>query len=149
MSGSDARGTLVRLVDVYEAHEAVDMLWDLLAERPANACINHRHMPTRAEHEAFVASRPYAAWYLIDVGGDQVGAVYLTNSGEIGIAILRAAQRRGYATAAVRALMERHPRQRFLANINLDNPASLAMFGRLGFTHIQNTYERSDECPPR
>ena len=63
----------MRLISVYEASEAVEVLYELLAERPVKSWISHRQMPTRAEHETFVASKPYATWYLIAVEEDQVG----------------------------------------------------------------------------
>lgn len=132
----------MKLVDVYDGPKAADVLYELLAERPAKARISHRKMPTRADHENFVASRPYLAWYLIEVDGDRVGAIYLTHANEVGVGIFRQAQRRGYATAAIRMLMERHPRESFRANINPDNRGSIEMFARLGFVHVQNTYER-------
>ena len=37
--------------------------------------------------------------------------------------------------------MKRHPRKRFLANVNPRNKKSIAMFEAMGFRHLQNTYE--------
>ena len=130
----------MRLINVYDEPKAIGVLYALMYERPAKSCISHWRMPTRPEHDAFVASRPYAAWYLVRANGGYVGAVYLTHAKEIGIGIFRSAQRCGHAIAAIRALMELHPRERFLANINPDNEGSIIMFDRLGFRHIQNTY---------
>ena len=42
---------------------------------------------------------------------------------------------------ALRELMARHPRERFLANLNPGNAASAALFRKLGFRLIQHTYE--------
>ena len=42
--------------------------------------------------------------------------------------------------AAVRMLMGRHPRPRYLANINPGNSLSKVLFRRLGFKHIQETF---------
>lgn len=124
----------MRLVDVYPDHEAkAALLFDLLAEREAHQSISHRQMPTWHEHLEFVARQPYLAWYVIEDAGDWVGACYLTRSGEIGIGILLAHQRRGLAKAAIAELMLLWPRPEYLANINPHNLVSLKLFASLGF----------------
>lgn len=120
--------------------EAVHVLWDLLAERPAIANISHVEMPTFEEHEAFVDNHPYYEWYLIQVEGQFVGAIYLTHAFEIGIAIFAQHQRKGYAKQAVYKLMAEHGKQRWLANVAPGNEASKAFWRKLGFRHIQETY---------
>jgi len=101
-------------------------------------------MPTRSEHEAFVRSRPYPHWYLIWADVYIVGAVYLTTQDEIGIGILRAFRRHGYASEAIALLLRKHPGKRFLANINPLNTKSVALFQKLGFKGpIQVTYEQA------
>ncbi len=47
-------------------------------------------------------------------------------------------------TSSDEKLMEAHPRKKYLANINPANERSIHMFEKLGFKHIQNTYERTD-----
>lgn len=133
----------MRLVDVYANCElSCRVLFKLLSERRPNESISHRAMPTWTEHCAFVRSRPYRTWYLVEVGGVAVGATYLTMQHEIGIGILRDHQRNGYAREAVQRLMALHP-GRFLANINPANEASIALFRKLGFGGpIQITLER-------
>ena len=42
---------------------------------------------------------------------------------------------------AIMKLMRRHPRPRYVANINPGNSDLTAVFSKLGFKHIQNTYE--------
>jgi len=115
-------------------------LYQLLEERPAEANISHKAMPTYDAHCAFVASRPYSAWYLVVDGGLSVGAIYLSRLDEIGIAISREMQGRGYAQVAIIELMEKHPRKRYLANVAPGNEASHKLFGRMGKV-IQSTYE--------
>lgn len=134
----------INLLSVYD-HPALNtagFLYDLLAERTKLQSISHKAMPTLEQHVSFIMSRPYGDdWYLVhvrDVG--LVGAVYLTSQREIGVSILCAHRFYGYGTAAVRALMAAHPGGQFLANINPANAASIAMFAKLGFHHIQNTY---------
>ena len=128
----------MRLLDAYTHPEAVDVLWQLLQERTPDQNISHRAMPTLAQHKAFIESRPYPAWYLIDCG-HLVGATYLTDRREIGIGILGRFKREGYGRSAIRMLMERHP-GKFLANINPANRPSIDMFVDLGFNLLQATY---------
>lgn len=129
----------MKLVDVYTAEEASDILWALLAERTPEANISHQGMPSPKRHREFVASKPYLHWYLIDVGA-YAGAVYLTHSREIGVGVLNRYRGHRYGVNAVRMLMQQHP-GRFLANINPRNVDSIQMFLDLGFRQLQVTYE--------
>ena len=123
----------MNLVGIYtDLHAALPLLYRLLEEREPHQNISHKRMPTWREHEDFVMSVPYAAWYLC-VEDEPVGAVYLSKQREVGIGILRQFQGRGHAEAAVTELMRLHPRGRFLANINPANEASIALFRKLGF----------------
>lgn len=129
------------LVDVHAEPRTLVALHLLLAEREPHQSISHRRMPTWGEHVAFVESRPYTAWYVAEVDGAPVGAVYLTRNDEIGVSIFAEHRGRGLGRQAVEALRARHPRPRYLANINPANHQSIAFFERMGFRHIQNTYE--------
>lgn len=131
----------MKLLCVYEVPKAVRHLYRLLQERTEATNISHRKMPSWRAHLRFFKSRPYRAWYLIDVGGEIVGAIYLSQANEIGVFLFRTHQGRGLGSEAVKAIVKRHPRKRFLANINPRNERSIAMFEALGFRHLQNTYE--------
>lgn len=130
----------MNLVDVYEIPGAMLMLYALLGEREPNQSISHKTMPSLDKHETFFNSQPYAEWYLIEVDGDYVGSIYLTDRREIGIHIYRKFMGHGYGPQAVAVLINKSPGQ-FLANINPKNVRSTEMFESLGFKHIQNTYE--------
>ena len=135
----------IKLVDVYSQSDAsTDMLYRLLEERAGNTQINISHltMPPWEDHCKFVLSHPYAYWYIIVSGDkDEVGAVYITRNDEIGIFIFRTYQGRGYGPDAIKDLMSRHPRDRYLANINPLNKPSIGVFTHMGFDQIQSTYE--------
>lgn len=142
----------IRLVDVHSAAGAAGVLWQLLHERPAEANISHRRMPSRDDHARFVAAHPYRCWYLIEECASEafVGACYLSQQNEVGIAILRAHQRRGFARAALLELLRSHEplpaiagvrRGRFVANVAPRNHASQRLFESLGGRLIQYTYE--------
>lgn len=116
-------------------------LYALLQERPEHANISHRKMPSWDEHVAFVRSYPYREWYEIRVSDTFVGSIYVTNHSEIGIGILHSYQRQGIAKEAIQTILNGHGE--YLANINPKNKASIHMFEKLGFKHIQNTYRRA------
>lgn len=128
----------MKLIDVYDDERAGDILWRLLSERTPEQSISHRAMPSPAQHRAFIASRPYLAWYLVEDQGQIRGACYLSQQREIGVFIFKGM--RGYGRRAVRLLMETHP-GRFLANVNPENIASARLFESVGFRHVQDTYE--------
>lgn len=136
----------MKLTSVYARRGAERILWELLEERTADQSISHRCMPNWGEHLDFILSKPYAAWYIIDVpdpfGPVGVGAIYLSKANEIGVAIYKQFRRRGYARKAISLLMSEHEdRPRFLANVSPRNPKSREMFEALGFRHIQDTLE--------
>jgi RimJ/RimL family protein N-acetyltransferase len=136
----------MRLIDIDDYPDSARILYDLLAERPAEAAISHKVMPSYDEHLTFVAEHPYQAWYLLEeVVGDEgtfiVGAVYLSAANEIGVAIFQRWARRGYGQHAVRCLMAKHGPMRYLANVAPANVPSRELFEGLGFRHIQNTFE--------
>jgi RimJ/RimL family protein N-acetyltransferase len=144
--------TPIRLADAYGVQGAVEFLYRLLAERRPEQLIAHRAMPTLEQHRAFFDSRPYRAWYLIEAGEplQPVGGCTLSNGNEVGIFMLRAFQRRGFAREALLELMRRHEPLpaiaaqrpgRFVAEVNPANAASIALFAQLGFRHIANRYE--------
>ena len=134
----------MKLRSVYREPEAARMLYRLLEERNDAINISHRKMPSWRAHLAFIGSKPYSAWYLVEIENEFVGSIYLSKTNEIGIFLFRAHQGRGLGKTAIQALMKRHPRKRYLANINPRNANSIAMFEGMGFHHIQNTYELID-----
>ena len=121
--------------------EAVGLLYQLLRERPPEANISHREMPTVRQHTAFVRSRPYTAWYVVQNSEKQyVGAIYLTKAREVGIAIFRAHQGKGYARQAITILRQKFP-GKMLANVAPGNEASHTLFKALGSKVVGTTYE--------
>ena len=143
----------MQLVDVYECPVAIDVLWDLLVERSKendpDVNISHCKLPTYDQHVAFVRSKPYAVWYLLDVDGAWIGYVNMAKQNEVGIILFRKYRGKGYGKLALKKLMEATkplldiPGERsgaFLANINPKNERSIHLFESLGFKHIQNTY---------
>ena len=128
--------------DVYAVQLAPAILYELLRERSEepNVNISHRTFPSWSAHLEFIESRPYEAWYLIRLENAYAGAVYLTKADEIGVHLFRDYRGQGLGAKAICALMKRHPRTRYLANINPANARSIALFQKLGFRHLQQTY---------
>jgi RimJ/RimL family protein N-acetyltransferase len=129
----------LKLIPIEEQAFAARILWDLLAERPAEASISHKEMPTWTAHLSFIEHHEYRAWRFILTEEGIVGAIYLTMNNEIGIGIFKAHQRKGYGTAAIMMLMTEYGPKKYLANISPRNPASRRMFEKLGFKFIQET----------
>jgi len=129
---------------------ATEILFELLAERPKEANISHTTMPSYAQHELFVRSKPYRAWFLVlNDYGQKVGAASLTNNNEIGIAILKRYQRQGYALEAIQVVVKFPPlpgvpsqrNAHYVANVAPHNEASHQLFTKAGWRPIQVTYE--------
>lgn len=138
----------MRLVDVAEHPYAERLLWMLLEQRPAEFSISHKSMPSWEDHCAFVRNHPYEAFYIITVDGAPVGKIYLTfppaapslPGNEIGIDLFPDTVGKGYGSAAVKLLMEKHGPRRYVANVSPNNERSRRMFQRLGFAHVQDTF---------
>ena len=142
----------ITFIEIKDDPRAAGVLYELLFERGKEQSISHSTMPSLEEHMEFMRYHPYRAWYLIqNEGGVYVGALNLTKHNEIGIAILNRYQRQGYARAAIEHVLTNimpFPAlpglrgNKWLANINPSNEASIQMFQKLGFSHIQNTYRK-------
>lgn len=137
----------MKLIPIENRSDAIQILWDLLAQRDSSQNISHKCMPTPDGHVAFVVNHPYLAWYLIDAAGI-VGAIYLSlpsspsvPGNEIGIDIFKQYQGKSFGTEAVKLLMEMHGPRRYIGNVSPSNEASQALFKGLGFRLCQYTYE--------
>lgn len=129
----------MHLESVYDTKGANALLYELLAEREPSENISHKEMPCFGDHVRFVESNPYQVWYFMMQADRPVGACYLTKQNEIGVFTFKKCRGNGYGREAVSILMSRHPKARFLANINPDNQPSMAMFHALGFKVCQVT----------
>lgn len=116
-------------------------LYDLLKQRDPSVNISHKKMPTYAEHVKFVMSKPYSNWYIIQYDDQSIGSIYLSKQSEIGIFLLNDAQGKGIGQQVLKLMLKKHPRSRYLANINPMNKNSIEFFTKNGFKLIQYTYE--------
>lgn len=97
-------------------------------------------MPTIEEHGNFILTAPYAAWYVIETDHGDAGAVYLTLSDEVGVAVLLSHQRLGLASSAITELMVLNPRPTYRAHVAPGNMASHSLFSGLGFLASHTVY---------
>lgn len=143
--------TSLRLVEVDGNPDAAEILYQLLSERPKSAWISHKALPTREEHEVFVADHPFFRWYLIDNCGVYVGSIEVTDRNEIGVAILDRYKRKGFAYQALNLFMKTHlplpaipavRNSRWLVNIAAENEVGKDFFSRMGFEPLQETWAR-------
>ncbi len=70
-------------VRVRKTYSHVRVLYELLRKRTHR--ISHSGMPRFKEHRAFVANHPYRAWYLVMMGDQCIGSIYLVRDNSIGL----------------------------------------------------------------
>lgn len=132
--------------DQHKLHDQALFLYDLLKERDPSANISHKEVPPFFQHLAFINSRPYAVWDLIELDGKPIGSVYLTADDEIGIFLSKENHYKGLGRKALLLFMSQNPRTKYLANISPKNHFSQQFFHGLGFKCIQFTYQLETEC---
>lgn len=118
-----------------------EFLYQLLLDREPIANISHKKMPTYNQHLKFLKSKPYSKWYIIWNNKQKIGSVYLTKLDEIGIVIKKEYQKEGIGKKVLELIINKNPRQRYLANIATKNIHSKRFFKKNGFKLIQHTYE--------
>ena len=118
-------------------------LYNLLMERDARANISHKKMPTYNQHVAFVSAKPYSKWYVILYDTNKAGSIYLSSQNEIGIFIKKSFQSKQLENIALRKMIQKNPKKRYLANVSPQNKKSIRFFKNNGFKLIQHTFELS------
>lgn len=130
----------MQLTSIYEVPDADQILYSLLRERPPEAAISHKEMPTFEENVEFIDSIPYKAWYFIKNDRNTiVGTVYLTRDNEVGLFVFKKHHRHGYGREAVELLRMIH-RCPLFADIAPKDTKSKAFFETMGFKPIQIVY---------
>lgn len=116
-----------------------DFLYQLLQERPREACITHREMPTKEQHYDHLKKHQHAgnSFIIFNQSGDMVGHIERDYENAVHIAIAKRYQGRGYATAAIDLLFRIHPVDRCgrspMARIAPGNQVSKRLFAKSGF----------------
>ena len=146
----------MNLIDVYGLGEpnrfiAINILYEILEERPLEHGISHKTMPSFQQHHEFVLSRPFRYWYIIQMdGGMFAGAIECLPTNEFGIHILTEFQGKGFGRQAVELFLSTHEplpaipairKGHWLANCAPANEGAMEFFKKLGFHEIQRTFE--------
>jgi len=129
----------LRLTPVEDSKDSISFLYIMLGERDMSHAISHKELPAWDDHVAFVSSRPYAHWYVIENDYRTLGSIYLTHNREVGLFLRNDCQGQRYGTMALDILRDKHPGPLY-ANISPNNAGSMRFFERHGFKLIQNTY---------
>ena len=124
-------------------------LYNLLKERDSRVNISHRKMPTYSEHLKFIRSKPYTKWYIVEFGTSKIASVYLTSQNEIGIFIKKTYQNKKLGGIILSQLIQKNPRERYLANVSPKNKTSENFFKSNGFKFVQKTYELTHNSTKR
>ena len=119
-------------------------LYELLKERKPIVNISHKKIPAYYKHVKFVMSKPYSHWNIIYFKNEKIGSIYLSKQDEIGIFLKNGFKGNGVGSYALKLFTKKHPRKRYLANINPRNKQSMNFFQKHGFHLIQYTYELID-----
>lgn len=123
----------------------LDFLYDLLKYRDENSNISHKKMPTFLQHKKFVNSKPYGYWYIILQDNEKIGSVYITVINEIGLHLKQEFNNLKLEKQILNLLMLKHPKTRFLININPKNKKRIDFLKKNGFKLIQYTFEFTKE----
>lgn len=138
--------------DVYTTEDAPAILYRICEERSQENIVNISfEMPTWEEHKAFIASHPYAHWFLIFEDWYH-GYISLTHRNEIGVVLFKKSRGIGIGKRALEKLVTKYQplpavkgqrSSKFLANINPENERSKRLFKGMGFELVQHTYAKS------
>ena len=123
----------------------LDFLYELLKYRDGNSNISHKKMPTFLQHKKFVNSKPYVYWYIILQDNEEIGSVYITMLNEIGLHLKQEFNNLKLEKKILNLLMLKHPKTRFLININPKNKKRIDFLKKNGFKLIQYTFEFTKE----
>jgi hypothetical protein len=131
---------------VEKKDEHIRLLFELLNDRQFS--ISHKIQPSYLEHEIFVRSDPYRAWYLVFCGEKMAGSFYLTNDNYIGLnfrdqdavtihSVLTYIVKRYTPLPAIPSLVPCH----FSVNVAYANDDLITILRQFGCQQIQTTFQ--------
>ena len=138
---------MLRFEDIYAnpdkiSDEHLSVRYRLLCERGPNVSISHEHIPPYMKHAEYVKSKPHKLWFVAYENKTPVGAMYLSESNEIGTFVLKEHLREGYATQMTNH-MKSITTGKLYANVAPGNVASQKYCEKMGFKLKQFVYEFS------
>jgi len=128
---------LVKLKEVTE--DNAEFLYEMLKERDSTVNVTHQKLPLFNEHLKFIKSKPYDAWYIIEIESKQVGHIYIDNENRIGWFIKREFKGFGFVIPAFEELKILHKRKNYLGKVNPNNFEAQNLLTKLKFV-LKNTY---------
>ena len=128
---------LVKLKEVTE--DNAEFLYEMLKERDSTVNVTHQKLPLFNEHLEFIKSKPYDAWYIIEIESKQVGHIYIDNENRIGWFIKIEFKGFGFVIPAFEELKILHKRKNYLGKVNPNNFEAQNLLTKLKFV-LKNTY---------
>ena len=123
----------------------VSDLYELLLERKNS--ISHTDIPSLNEHNKFVLSHPYEAWYLIYKSEKLVGSLYVHSDNSIGLNINQSTKEDvSEIISFIKANHKPLPsvksvrRGEFFMNVSYDNGDLIKSLQQLGKEEIQRSF---------
>jgi len=128
---------LVKLKEVTE--DNAEFLYEMLKERDSTVNVTHQKLPLFNEHLEFIKSKPYDAWYIIEIESKQVGHIYIDNENRIGWFIKIEFKGFGFVIPAFEELKILHKRKIYFGKVNPNNFEAQNLLTKLKFV-LKNTY---------
>ena len=123
----------------------VSDLYELLLDRKNS--ISHTDIPSLNEHNKFVLSHPYLAWYLIYKSEKVVGSLYVHSDNSIGLNVSKSTKEDVFEIISfIKATHKPLPslksvrRGEFFMNVSSDNGNLIKCLQQLGKKEIQRSF---------
>ena len=133
----------------------------LLVERYQNSDrintpgISLNELPTYQDHCIWIRNQLSSEYYLWQQHGEYVAQVFLRSNtsdnsdlsirNEVGVFVLKEHWGAGIGSAALTALLRKHPQKTVYAKINPENTRSQNLFKKIGFQNITNIWSLNHE----
>ena len=88
----------------------------------------------------------YDKWYMVINDEDEIlGNVYIKKKNMIAYHILEKYQRQGFGETAVKLMMEKNPRKRYFAIVNMKNKSSIEFIKKFKFKEKSFIFEKIND----
>jgi RimJ/RimL family protein N-acetyltransferase len=88
----------------------------------------------------------YDKWYMVINDEDEIlGNVYINKKNMIAYHILEKYQRQGFGETAVKLMMEKNPRKRYFAIVNMKNKSSIEFIKKFKFKEKSFIFEKIND----
>ena len=128
---------LVKLKEVTEGN--AEFLYEMLKERDPTINVTHKKLPSFNKHLEFIKSKPYDAWYIIEIKSKPIGHIYIDNESRIGWFIKKEFKGFGFVIPAFEELKTLHKREKYFGKVNPNNFEAQNLLTKLKFV-LKNTY---------